>query len=153
MLSSEFGESFKKFPYINQHFVGVFSINTLPKNLKTGDFLVCNTDSSFGSGKHWFCIVKQAAKVLECFDSLGIDDDKKAILKNQLGFKSVKEIKFNVTRVQSLETSSCGHFVLYFVVERFHNKDLSFSELLNSIFVHNVDLNEKTVAEFFVSHF
>jgi hypothetical protein len=53
MESSEFESYFKHFPYLKNHNIGVFSINTIPKNIKYRNFCIINTDISTGSGKHW----------------------------------------------------------------------------------------------------
>ena len=153
MLSSDFIEKLRKFPFVKNCFSGVYAIDTIPVSLKKDHFFICNTDVSYGSGKHWFCVYKEKNCRLECFDSLGVDEQKRNILKTCLKQRGIKEIKFNVTRVQSLETTSCGQFVLYFIIERYHNKDLSFNELLNSIFVQSINENELKVNEFYQSHF
>jgi len=66
---------------LNPFFKGVFSINTLPKNLKIKEFLFCNEDLAQNEGTHWICFVKASKTEFECFDSLGIDERKKNLLK------------------------------------------------------------------------
>jgi len=90
---------------------------------------------------------------LECFDSLGIDLTKRELLKLNFRYKNVNKIEYNVTQVQSSLSDTCGYFVLYFIVNRFHNLDLSFSDLLNEIFVESQAKNETFVKEFAVNHF
>ena len=148
MLSPEFDEKLSKFPNLKQHFGGVFSADTLPQKLKLKSFIICNTDVNRGSGKHWYCIVKLETSVLECFDSLGIDAGKRFFFKTHFNHKNIKKIKFNVTEVQSSISDTCGYFVLYFLVHRYHNQDLTFNDLLNDIFVKDVEENEKLVANF-----
>ena len=153
MLSFEFEEKLSHFPNLKKHFVGVFSADTIPSKIKLKSFLVCNTDIQQGSGKHWYCIVKINATTLECFDSLGIDNEKKIFLKSSLHHKNIKKIKFNVTPVQSSISDTCGLFVLYFIINRYHNQDLSFTELVNEIFVKNIEHNENVVKKFALEHF
>ena len=148
MISSEFAEKLAHFDHLKKHFYGVFSADTLPKVIRLKSFIICNTDISSGPGKHWYCIVKLQPGILECFDSLGVDSDKKKFLYSEFCHKNIKKLKFNVTRVQSLESDTCGYFVLYFIVHRFFNQDLNFTELVNEIFVKSSEENELKVKEF-----
>jgi len=50
-------------------------------------------------------------------------------------------------------TDSCGYFVLYFLINRFYNKDLPFNDLLNEIFVASHEKNENLVQKFKEDHF
>ena len=75
MLSFNFQKIFQIYPEIYKLFDGVFAINTIPKKLpKVNHFIVCNTDTNTGPGKHWFCIFRASRNTIECFDSLGIKE-------------------------------------------------------------------------------
>ena len=141
------------FPEIRKHFQGVFSADNLPQKIKNNSFIICNTDLRSGPGKHWYCVVKLTTTILECFDSLGIDNGKKMFIASQLRQKGIGRIKFNVTQVQSSDSDTCGWFVLYFLIQRYHNRDLSFDELMNDIFVLSQTENEKLVNTFAIDHF
>ena len=153
MESPEFSEKLSNFPEIKKYFEGIFSADNLPKKIKKNCFIICNTDVSTGPGKHWYCIVKLSSTILQCFDSLGIDNTKKNFIVSNLKQKGIEQIKFNVTQVQSSESDTCGLFVLYFLIQRYHNKDLSFNELMNEIFVSSQTENEKLVNSFALDHF
>lgn len=153
MESPEFSEKLSNFPEIKKYFEGIFSADNLPKKIKKNCFIICNTDVSTGPGKHWYCIVKLSSTILQCFDSLGIDNTKKNFIVSNLKQKGIEQIKFNVTQVQSSESDTCGLFVLYFLIQRYHNKDLSFNELMNEIFVFSQTENEKLVNSFALDHF
>ena len=153
MESPEFSEKLSNFPEIKKYFEGIFSADNLPKKIKKNCFIICNTDVSTGPGKHWYCIVKLSSTILQCFDSLGIDNTKKNFIVSNLRQKGIQQIKFNVTQVQSSESDTCGLFVLYFLIQRYHNKDLSFNELMNEIFVFSQTENEKLVNSFALDHF
>ena len=153
MESPEFSEKLSNFPEIKKYFEGIFSADNLPKKIKKNCFIICNTDVSTGRGKHWYCIVKLSSTILQCFDSLGIDNTKKNFIVSNLRQKGIQQIKFNVTQVQSSESDTCGLFVLYFLIQRYHNKDLSFNELMNEIFVFSQTENEKLVNSFALDHF
>ena len=153
MLSDDFAIKLSNFPYLHKNLDGVYSADKIPRKITKNHFFICNTDVSSGPGKHWFCVLKLENNILECFDSLGITDEKKEFLRKHLNLPKIRKIDFNTTSVQSPSTSSCGLFVLYFLVHRFHNKDLSFDDLMNEIFVASVDENEKKVTSFCNFHF
>ena len=134
MQGFEFLEYFNYFPFLKKHFKGVFAIDTLPKKLKYREFCICNTDSSNGTGIHWFCFLRNSKKTVECFDSLGILAEKKNILINHCKFQGVSELELNETQFQRNDSDTCGLFVIYFLFERMHNLDLNFDTLLSEIF-------------------
>jgi hypothetical protein len=147
MQSSEFQKYFDSSPVLKNHFIGVFSIDTLPKVIKYRKFCICNTDVQSGNGKHWICFVRTCKNSIELFDSLGIDDEKKSLISRFCKFK-VNEIVFNETQFQANFTSTCGLFVLYFIFERLFNLDFSFDEILNDIFDEDLMKNEEKVTQF-----
>ncbi len=148
MQGFEITEYCNKLPYLNKHFLGIFSINTLPKTIKRNSFLICNTDTSNGLGKHWLCFSKTSSNCIECFDSLGINEHKKDLLNTYCKFKNALKIEFNETQFQDSNSSTCGLFVIYFAIQRFHNLDLEFDELLEEIFVLKTEKNEIRVKTF-----
>lgn len=153
MQSSEIYDIIQKFPSINQNFLGVYSINTIPKKINKNHFLISNTSKDTETGQHWFCILKTSNKTYEYFDSLGIDSNKIDKLKFYKIFKLQSSVKFNETAVQQPHSSTCGYFVLYFIIHRMHNLDLSFNEVLDEIFVLNKEENETNVMKFASSNF
>ena len=137
------------FPNLKNHCKGVFAINTLPKTLKYRHFCICNTDFSDGSGIHWFCFLRNSKTTVECFDSLGICDQKREILMKHCAFRGVTEIIFNETQFQKNTSNTCGLFVIYFIFERMHNLDLSFETILSEIFdAADQQINEDQVKRF-----
>ena len=149
MQGFELNEFFNQYPILQKHYQGIFAINTLPKILKFRHFLICNTDQSSGSGEHWFCFLRNSKSSIECFDSLGINAEKKAILQENCKFRGIKSIEFNESQFQSNSSDSCGLFTLYFIFERMHNLDLTFNELLEEIFEpENFEKNEEKVVIF-----
>ena len=149
MQASEFNQYFDHFPFLKKHFVGIFAIDTLPKSLKFRKFCICNTDVSSGSGKHWFSLLRNSKTSVECFDSLGINAEKKLLLEKYCNFTGISELIYNETQFQDDESTTCGLFVLYFIFERMHNLDMSFHELLQEIFEsENTLLNEEKVTQF-----
>ena len=131
MQGFEFHQYLNAFPMLKKQLKGIFSIDTLPRYLKLRQFLICNTDMSSGSGLHWFVILRNSSNSLECFDSLGISAHKKELLEKYCKFRGIQELEFNETSFQSINLDSCGHFALYYVIQRMHNLDLSFEKFWN----------------------
>lgn len=151
MQSSELIDFINLFPSLAEYFKGICSISTIPKYLKINHFLIVNTEPAHLPGEHWFCLIKRKSQ-FEYFDSLGVTTRKLDILKENLYLRKNIEIKFNETAVQSNDSISCGKFVLYFIVQRMFNLDLSYMTLLNDIFSENVEENERIIQKFFADH-
>lgn len=147
MKGDEFLTYINKFPSIKQYFDGVFSLDLMPNSLKLRHFCLCNFDLSSGKGTHWYIILRYDNSSYELFDSLGLNDDKKSLLKKYCKIK--KDLIFNKTQFQRNDSDSCGYFCLYFIIERLHNYDLDFNDLLSNIFnSENLDANERQVSLF-----
>ena len=149
MLSDQILQFFATFPQLNKYFLGVFSIDTVPKKIPINHFLVCNTDTSKGDGIHWFALFRPTKNNLECFDSLGVTFQKTEILR-LINFSGVCKLKFNESQIQPDSSSLCGEFCIYFLFERLHNLDYKFNELVNELFSDNLEDNEKNVLCFLV---
>ena len=150
MQGFELNDFLNHFPILKTHNRGIFAINTLPKSLKFRHFCICNTDVSDGAGIHWFCFLKNSKNTVECFDSLGINQEKLQKLQNNCKFRNIKDIEYNETQFQPETSNTCGLFTLYFIVERMHNLDLPFDELLEEIFdASNQEKNNTKVLEFY----
>ena len=149
MQGFEINNIFDSFPELKKHYKGIFAVDTIPNQLKFRHFCICNTDKSSGIGIHWFCFLRNSNNTVECFDSLGVTEEKKDILRNICKFKGVSEIEFNETQFQANDSDSCGFFTIYFILERMHNLDLTFETLLEEIFVgDNYEINETKVKNF-----
>lgn len=148
MQSNEFDLYFEKFPYLKNHFLGIFSIDNLPQTIPFRKFLICNTDIASGKGIHWFCCVKTCTKFIELFDSLGFDVIKQNLFKTYCKFRT-KKIVFNETGFQETTSDTCGKFCIYFIINRMYNLDTIFEDLLEDIFSDsNCSNNEKLVEKF-----
>ena len=148
MEGSEFQKYFNHYPHLKKYFVGTFAIDTLPKSLKQNHFLIFNSDTSDKKGQHWLALYKEKI-IIYCFDSIGIDNNKKLLLEQYCKIKNVEEIHFNETQFQLLTTDTCGKFVIYFLIQKAYNKDLTFNELLEDIFKASPNQNELLISKFF----
>ena len=102
-------------------------------------------------GQHWYAIYRHDKNIYECFDSLGIDEAKKKFLKENFKNHGIKELFYNTSQLQHLETTTCGEFTLYYLFQRLHNQDLDFDTLINDCFSLEPISNEKRVKKFFAS--
>lgn len=148
MLTTDFYEHFENSP-LKPYFSGVCASDQTPTTLKVDHFIICNTDKSDRSGSHWFLIYRPSLNTIECFDSLGVTVCKKDYLQSRFNFRRVEKIKYNTTCVQPDNSTSCGKFCLYFIFHRLFNKDTSFSDLLNEIFIEEKTKNEDSVNLFY----
>lgn len=146
METSEFQLHFKKIPFLQKHFVGVFAIDKIPNNLKEKSFIVINLDPHYKKGSHWICAIKLHKNELEIFDSLGV---KIKNLVKYFKFKKKITINYNKNPVQDLSSILCGKFVIMYIVERMFNQDMEMKDLINEIFVQNLKTNDEIVLNFF----
>ncbi len=102
---------------------------------------------SAGEGMHWWAVVRPEEGHLEVFDPLGTSA---VYLKRHFTNFSdtIDTIDFNEEGVQSRRSETCGGFCVYFLVQRYLNRDLSLQELLEEIFVENKIENERFVKKF-----
>lgn len=149
MLSNEIIRLLLKLPF-KDFFDGIFARDNVPKQLKDRHFIILNTDIQSGPGKHWYTVLKING-VVECFDSLGIDDEKKKFLVENFNFRGAKYLDINRTQVQPSSSILCGEYVLYFLFERYTNLDMTFDDLLNEIFSNNLRENDVYVNNFISS--
>ena len=148
MEGTEFQKYFNHFPYLLNYYRGTFAIDTLPKTLKTDQFLIFNNETSDKKGQHWLCLYKEKKNLL-CFDSIGIDGSKRILLEKYCKLKGIKEIIFNETQFQLTTSDTCGKFVIFFLIQKSYNKDLNFTDLLEDIFDKNPSKNELLIEKFF----
>jgi hypothetical protein len=108
--------------------------------------LVVNTDPEWKPGVHWVVVCK-LGKETEFMDSYG-----ESITKYGLYFKNLAR-QFpieNCVQYQSLKSSVCGMYCLYFIHSRLNGN--SFADIMNK-FTCNLRLNDRRVSEWYVSMF
>ena len=125
-------------------FKGIFAIDTIPRQLKPHTFIIVNKDKISSSGSHWFacCYFNHQ---LQIFDSLGVDQE--FINKNFNVWKH-HDFYFNRTPLQPETSDSCGQFVIYFCLCRVLNPDITFENLLSTIFTSELNKNEEIVQNY-----
>jgi hypothetical protein len=145
MEGSEFLIYFQNLPLLMPHFLGVYSIDTMPRRMKVRSFFITNLSKSHNEGTHWIAVIKPRKGHLEIFDSLSFRPD---LVMPYLNFTENLKIDYNQSELQSNNSILCGKFVITFCVERMMNLDLSFNMLLDDVFLLNKESNDKIVTDF-----
>ena len=93
------------------NFLGVYSPDTLPQNLKSKGTLVCNLSNSNLIGSHFITIVVQPQSITY-IDSYGVPSENPLI--NAFMQRLDRPIRYNSTMIQSLASAFCGFFCILF---------------------------------------
>ena len=102
---------------------GVYSRDTLPKQVTYPCALVCNTDRASGPGEHWVAMYLDSLDYGEYFDSYGL----KPLHKTMTNFMN-KHCTFwihNVQRLQGSESRVCGHYCLVYLWCKAHKHSMN----------------------------
>jgi hypothetical protein len=120
--------------------LGVFSSNNIPHKAKPNTCLIANTAPMGDSGEHWISIFIDSDRTGCYFDSYGS--------KPRTSFlpflESCSTYKYNKQRVQSDITTVCGHYCIFYLLQR--ARGLSQSETIN-YFNENLYENDEFVAK------
>lgn len=88
--------------------------DTLPNVIRKDESGIINLDRNVGSGTHWTAYVKRGPHITY-FDSVGQLKPPPEVIKYFYSDGSRKDIRYNFTRYQKLNTYNCGHLVLQFL--------------------------------------
>ena len=125
-------------------FNGIYSIDTMPNSISCRPFLmIVNTHTHNLPGEHWIAIHIDENKNGELFDSQAMPISN--ILIRWLNTFTNKW-KTNSRSFQHPTSSTCGAFVLYFILNRLHVKDF---ESITAVFTPSPFLNERFVTSFY----
>ena len=125
-------------------FNGIYSIDTLPSFISRRPFLmIVNTHTHNLPGEHWIAIHIDENKNGELFDSLAIPVSNTLI---RWLNTFANKWKTNSRSFQHPTSSTCGAFVLYFILNRLHVKDF---ETITAVFTSSPFLNERFVTNFY----
>lgn len=103
------------FPLMN-HFIGVFSCDTLPwRDINRPQFsLVCNMSPAGEKGSHFIAIYAEKSVIIY-FDSFGTPPILNKFIFNFL-VKTKRKILYNENWIQHPLSSACGYFCIYFLL-------------------------------------
>ena len=120
-------------------FVGVFSCDNLPKQIKTfPSALVANTQPSTKSGEHWVAFYFISPSQAEYFCSYGRPPTVSAFKQLLRGYNWAN----NQKRVQGNFSSVCGQYCIYYLLKRC--KGLSMAEITHQ-FSDNYEENDELI--------
>lgn len=119
--------------------VSVCSADTIKKNR----FVIANTDTRGGPGKHWvtFCFTDKGPD--EFFDSLGKTPEYYSV-----GFERVLQGDYLTIsdRLQDFKSDTCGLYCIYYVMCRYAG--MTFKDLVKVFSVSELEMNDQFVRTF-----
>ena len=118
-------------------FIGVFSINNLPKLIKDGAYVI-NLDKYGDVSTHWIALFCNRNEIVY-FDSFGVQHVPEEI-KNFVGNKNIIT---NIFRVQANDSVMCRYFCIEFIDFMLASKKLTYFTNMFSphVFKKNDDIN------------
>jgi len=115
MDSKQIEKILRAIPASKRYFIGVFSSDTLPLNIKIYPCsLICNTDKQGKPGTHWQAMFIPNAHTCEFFDSFA--NQPKGEIKTFVN--KYPNIIINEKPLQLQIETSCGPHVLFFIIKR-----------------------------------
>lgn len=127
-----------------QAFDNVYSVDTLPSTVtRYPIFIVLNTHPHNLNGEHWKVIFIRKDRCAELFDSLALPPN---IPTQQWLRKHSRQWKTNARELQHPLSSTCGAFVLYFILNRLRVRRF---ESISQKFSYNLHSNEKKIHKFY----
>jgi len=127
-------------------FLGVFAKDEIPNPGSLTHFPSCfvaNTDPANKPGEHWVAYWFDSADSCEFFDSYGLSPKDYGL--------PISCTSFNTQLLQSLTSSVCGQFCIYYLFYR--SRGLPLPQILNSFSLANLAWNSQQVARFVNKHF
>lgn len=146
LRGNEFETYFNKLPQVSSLFLKVCSIDQIPSEIPIKHFVLFNLSKQHEEGSHWALLLRYSKHKLEIFNSLGSDNLN--YLNGYLQFDKHFKIDFNKKSVQSLTSTYCGFFCIYFAIFRILNFDMTMEHVLEDIFTSNLIKNDLIVSQF-----
>lgn len=125
MNNREISSLLARDPRTRRVFRGVFPRDKLPEHAKGVGAYIINTDHSRGSGEHWVCVWFDGQGEAEYFDSFGLPPTLKPVLSFIERNTVTGLVKYNQRLLQSLLSSACGLYVVYYVLMKSRGARLS----------------------------
>ena len=122
--------------HLQSRFAGIFARDQVPRELESGFFYIVNSANRADSGEHWLTFFMD--EEVEFMDSFGKSPE-------QYGLHVRYPLIMNGRQLQSNESDTCGHFVMFYLY--FRTLDLSMETILSS-FSENTQRNDVVVRNF-----
>ena len=126
-------------------FKGVYPRDRLPPSIVSNNNVsayIINTGHSRGPGEHWVCVWFDGHGGAEYFDSFGLPPTF-ASIDTFINKNSFRALKYNQRLCQSLVSSACGLYVLYYVLMK--SRGSSLNRLLQPFNPYNLRGNDNRV--------
>ena len=151
MNTSQIAAVLKTLPFTKSKFKGVFPSDRLPTKIKQYPAaLVTKVDPHDKPGSHWCAFYIDEHGQGEFFDSYGQAPDRYSMEFKQFLDRHCPTWTYNTKQLQSLGSNVCGHYCLYYLINRCQNISL---DMILSRFSRNSRLNDSLVYQFIVKHF
>ncbi len=141
METPELDDILKRFVGSRCNVLGVFAKNKLPNKSEISRFpacLIANTDNANKPGEHWVAFWFESKESIEFFDSYGFHP-------SYFGF-SLSCTNYNTLTIQSLDSSVCGEYCLYYLYMKSQSRSLS--QIASLFDPSNTLWNDKQVRKF-----
>ena len=111
--------------------------------MKRGQFVISNTDTSDGPGKHWVAFYFPTRGPYEFFDSLGHTPNS-----YQVGLEKflLNSYWTNCDRLQDYGSDTCGYYCAYYVMTRWTGR--TFEDIVKPFNVYNLSENDSYVVHY-----
>ena len=130
-------------PYARRVFRGVYPRNKLPAYVTYPSIFIINTDTSDKPGLHWVAVSFNSFGYGEYFDSFGIPPLHSEIL-NFVQRHSFHPYRYNSRFLQDMTSSTCGLYVIYYVLLK--SRGCSLSRVVFPFSSRYQNVNDKKVA-------
>lgn len=151
MNTREIAGVLKLLPYTKSSFQGVFPSDRLPSKIQRYPAaFVANVDTHDQPGSHWCAFYFDKDGNGEFFDSYGRKPQELCMNFKYFLENNCKEWIYNTRELQALDSNVCGHYCLYYLVNRCRN--IHMKTIVNR-FSKQPSLNDRLVYRFIVKHF
>ena len=112
-------------------------------NIQRGQFIISNTDTSDGPGKHWVTFYFALKGPDNFFDSLGKNPEY-----YRVGFEDVLRRPYRMTydEIQAPNSDTCGEYCVYYIMERF--KGMTLDKIVKPFNVNERTKNDNYVLNY-----
>ena len=136
----------KQHPSLSTYYVGVYAADTLPKTpwYRCPQAYIVNTDPKHRSGRHWIALWTDG-DIIQLMDSYGLPlaAHQTPHLQTWLR-KHFKVVESNTKSLQALDSATCGHYALKFLIERSEGR--TFNQFLSQFTGRDYVKNDRKVA-------
>ena len=138
---------------LSKYIKGVFPSDRVPIYLRsTPGGIICNNQPHYMRGEHWISLFITPERTGEFFCSLGFPIEHYSTYFKDFFYRNgVKHIISNTKRLQCENCSTCGYWVLYYLVNR--SRNISMFDIVNEFDHSRTHVNDEYVHDFIVNSY